>query len=356
MLSSELVEGLQSLPVPAEGVRLMEVCGTHTMAIAKAGLRLLLPEGVELLSGPGCPVCVTHQGVIDAFLDLSMERNITIATYGDMIRVPGSVRGDNLARRRAMGARVLVVYSPVDAVEYAKAHPAEEVAFLGVGFETTAPGTAASVLTAAEEGVKNYSVLSMLKRVEPALRALCAMDDVRIDGFLCPGHVATILGAEGFAFLPEELGKPAVVSGFEAEDILRAVVKLLEQVNAGEARLENEYRRGVRELGNGLARRMLERMLVPRDDEWRGLGRIPRSGYGFREEFAAWDAEKKFGVTPKPDAGENGCRCGEVMKGAMQPWLCPLFGKVCTPDDPVGPCMVSSEGACAAAYKYRSIL
>ena len=291
MLFPEVVERLRALPLPSSGVRLMEVCGTHTMAIAKAGLRQLLPEGVELLSGPGCPVCVTHQGSIDAFLDLAMEPGITIATYGDMIRVPGSRRGDNLARRRAQGARVQVVYSPVDAVEYAAAHPGEEVVFLGVGFETTAPGTAAAVLTAAESGVRNFSVLSMLKRVEPALRALCAMEDFRIDGFLCPGHVATILGADGFAFLPRELGRAAVVSGFEPEDILRAVYRLLEQIASGEARLENEYRRGVSGEGNLLAQAMLERMLCPRDDEWRGLGLIPESGYGFREEFAPWDAE-----------------------------------------------------------------
>ncbi len=355
MLSAELAESLRALKVKEGGVRLMEVCGTHTMAIARSGLRALLPAGVELLSGPGCPVCVTAQGSIDAVLALAMEPGVTVATYGDMVRVPGSVRGDSLGRRRALGARVKVVYSPLDAVAYAKAHPAEEVVFLGVGFETTAPGTAAAVQAAAEEGVGNFSVLSLLKRVEPALRALCAAEDFSVDGFLCPGHVATVLGAEGFAFLPEELGVPAVVAGFEPEDILRAVYRLLRQTAAGEARLENEYRRAVRPGGNPLARQMLERVFTPRRDVWRGLGVIEASGYGLRESFAAWDAERKFAVTPAPETETNGCRCGELMRGKLRPWDCPLFGGACTPEDPVGPCMVSSEGACAAAYKYRSV-
>ena len=250
MLSPEARSAIRALPVREGGVRLMEVCGTHTMSIAKAGIRRMLPEGAELLSGPGCPVCVTHQGSIDAFLELSMQKGVTIATYGDMIRVPGSRRGDNLARRRALGADVLVVYSPIDAVDYAEAHPEREVVFLGVGFETTAPGTAAAVLNAAERGVGNFSVYSLLKRVEPALRALVAMEDFHVDGFLCPGHVATVIGAEGFRFLPEELHIPAVVAGFEAEDILTALVHLLSQTFAGEAKLENEYRRAVRQEGD----------------------------------------------------------------------------------------------------------
>ena len=225
--------------------------------------------------------------------------------------------------------------------------------FLGVGFETTAPGTAAAVLTAREEGVENFFVLSMLKRVEPALRALVAMEDFQVDGFLCPGHVATILGEEGFRYLPEELHIPAVIGGFEPEDILTALCHLLRQTAEGEAKLENEYRRAVRPGGNPAALAMMERVLVPRDDLWRGLGFIPQSGYGFREEFAPWDAEKKFDLQVKESATIPGCSCGEIMKGRLHPHQCPLFGKVCTPEDPVGPCMVSSEGACAAAYKYR---
>lgn len=355
MLSPEARQALKSLPVREGGVRLMEVCGTHTMSIAKAGIRQMLPQGAELLSGPGCPVCVTHQGSIDAFLELSMQKGITVATYGDMIRVPGSRRGDNLARRRALGASVEVVYSPMDAVDYAQSHPQEEVVFLGVGFETTTPGTAAAVLNAAERDIKNFSVYSLLKRVEPALRALIAMEDFHVDGFLCPGHVATIIGAEGFRFLSDELGVPAVVAGFEPEDVLTALVHLLRQTFAGEAKLENEYRRAVRQDGNSAAMTIINSALEPVDSLWRGLGMIPLSGYGFKSELSAFDAEKKFSIVPGDNDAVPGCKCGDIMKGALSPRQCPLFGKLCTPEDPVGPCMVSSEGACAAAYKYSPL-
>ena len=220
-------------------VRLMEVCGTHTMAIAKSGIRSMLPENIKLLSGPGCPVCVTPGAVIDAALELAMRPGITIATYGDMVRVPGSTPGDNLARRRALGAKVEVVYSPVDAVKMAAERPGEEIVFLGVGFETTAPGTAAAVLTAREQGLKNFSLFSMLKTVENALRALIAAEGFNVQGFLCPGHVATIIGEEGFAFLPRDYALPAVISGFEPEDILLSVWALCRQLAEGKPRVQN---------------------------------------------------------------------------------------------------------------------
>lgn len=339
--------------LPPRPVKLMEVCGTHTMAIARAGIRSLLPEGAELLSGPGCPVCVTPAEQIDAVLSLAMEPNVIVASYGDMLRVPGSRPGDSLQRRRALGARVELVYSPVDAVELAARNPEKEVVFLGVGFETTAPGTAAAVMTAQERGVGNFSVWSLLKTVEPALRALLAQEDFEIRGFLCPGHVATVIGAEAFRFLPEEYRIPAVVGGFEPEEILRALYLLLRQLAEGEARLENAYPRAVSAQGNRLAQRMIERCLEPRRDSWRGLGVIDGSGLGLREEFAAFDAEKKFSVSVGGAAPSNGCRCGDVICGRCRPESCPLFGRRCTPEDPVGPCMVSSEGACAAAYKYQ---
>ncbi len=348
-----LAAELQSLSVGP--VKLMEVCGTHTMAIAKAGIRSLLPEGAELLSGPGCPVCVTGGETIDAVLELALEPKIRIASYGDMLRVPGSTPGDSLLRRRAEGAKVDVVYSPMDAIELAAAHPDEEIVFLGVGFETTAPGTAASVLSASERGVKNFSVWSMLKRVEPALRALLAEEDFAVGGFLCPGHVATIVGAEGFGFLPRDYRMPAVVGGFEPEEILLALVRLLRQIREGKPRLENAYPRAVTAEGNKLAQRMIERCLEPRRDSWRGLGGIEASGLKLREEFAAHDAEKKFGIGPRPAKEPPGCRCGEVICGRCRPSDCPLFGRRCVPEDPVGPCMVSSEGACAAAYKYQTV-
>lgn len=333
---------------------LMEVCGTHTMAIARSGLKTLLPENIRLLSGPGCPVCVTPAEVIDGVLELAMEKDVILASYGDMLRVPGSTPGDSLLRRRALGARVEIVYSPVDAVALAQGNPDREVVFLGVGFETTAPGTAAAVLTAQEEGVKNFSVLSMLKTVEPALRALIAMPDFRVDGFLCPGHVASIIGEAGFDFLPEEYGLPGVIAGFAPEEILLAVYLLAKQITEGRPRLENAYRRAVRPEGNPLAQAMLKRCFAPRRDLWRGLGVIENSGLGLREELAAFDAEKRFGLSAAA-AKPTACRCGDVICGRLSPEACPLFSRRCTPEDPVGPCMVSSEGACAAAYKYRGI-
>ena len=350
--ASHWLEKIRALP-PRRAV-LMEVCGTHTMSIARAGIKTLLPEGVELLSGPGCPVCVTPAEVIDAVLALAMEKNVIIASYGDMLRVPGSRPGDSLQRRRALGAQVETVYSPIDAIAIAERNPEKEVVFLGVGFETTAPGTAAAVLTAQEKGVKNFSVWSMLKTVEPALRALLAQEDFRVQGFLCPGHVATITGAEAFRFLPEEYGMPAVVGGFEPEEILQALYLLLKQLSEHDPKLENAYPRAVSAQGNRLAQRMIERCLEARSDRWRGLGEIPASGLGFREEFAAYDAEKKFGVTPTGAEKPTGCRCGEVICGRCRPADCPLFGRRCTPEDPVGPCMVSSEGACAANYLYQN--
>ena len=355
-MSSEvrkLLDAMEALPLGE--TRLMEVCGTHTMAIAKSGIRSMLPEKVKLLSGPGCPVCVTPPQVIDAVLELAMDPEITIATYGDMVRVPGSRPGDSLQRRRALGAKLLVVYSPVDAVEYAKENPDREVVFLGVGFETTAPGTAAAVLTAKEEKVKNFSVLSMLKTVEPALRALMKTEDFKVQGFLCPGHVGTIIGEKGFAFLPEEYQMPAVIAGFEPEDILLSVYLLLRQIAEGRPRVENQYKRAVSPKGNVLAQNMIGRCLEPRADLWRGLGRIENSGLGFRAEFSDFDAEKKFSIRYGEETGPSACRCGDVICGRISPSRCPMFGKRCTPEDPVGPCMVSSEGACAAAYKYQSV-
>ena len=355
-MSSEvrkLLAAIEALPLGE--TRLMEVCGTHTMAIAKSGIKSMLPEKVKLLSGPGCPVCVTPPQVIDAVLELAMRPEITIATYGDMVRVPGSRPGDSLQRRRALGAKLLVVYSPVDAVEYAKENPDREVVFLGVGFETTAPGTAAAVLTAKEGGVKNFSVLSMLKTVEPALRALMKTEDFKVQGFLCPGHVGTIIGEKGFAFLPEEYRMPAVIAGFEPEDILLSIYLLLRQIAEGRPRVENQYKRAVSPMGNVLAQNMIDRCLEPRADLWRDLGRIENSGLGFKAEFSDYDAEKKFSIQYGDEKGQSACRCGDVICGRISPARCPMFGKRCTPEDPVGPCMVSSEGACAAAYKYQSV-
>ena len=332
---------------------LMEVCGTHTMAIAKSGIRNVLPAYIRLVSGPGCPVCVTPPEVIDAALRLTERSNVIIATYGDMIRVPGSVKGDNLARRSAMGAKVHIVYSAMDALEIAKAESGSEVVFLGVGFETSAPGTATSVEEAKRQCIGNYSVFSMLKMLEPSIRALASDPEFNVQGFICPGHVAVILGEQGLKFF-EELGLPAVIAGFDTDDIINAVRMLMVQIAKGEARLENQYTDVVRPEGNPMARELMDRYLIPRTDIWRGLGVIPESGYGLRPEYADWDAEKKFGIRFEEPVIKTACRCGDVVKGKLDPTECPLFGTVCVPEDPEGPCMVSAEGACAAAYKYRS--
>lgn len=348
-----ILSAIAALPVGS--VKLMEVCGTHTMSIARSGLRAVLPANVQLLSGPGCPVCVTPPEVIDAVLALAMRPEVIIASYGDMLRVPGSKRGDSLSRRRALGARVEIVYSPVDAIALARANPDREVVFLGVGFETTAPGTAAAVLTARDEGVSNFSVWSMLKTVEPALRALMTGEGFDISGFICPGHVASIIGERGFAFLPEEYDMPAVIAGFEPEDILLAVYRLLRQIAAGTPKLENEYTRAVSPSGNILAQRIMAQCFIPRRDVWRGLGTIDKSGLALTDELSAFDAEQKFGIAPVAESAPTACRCGDVICGRIRAADCPLWGAACTPEDPLGPCMVSSEGACAAAYKYREI-
>ena len=332
--------------------KLMEVCGTHTMSIARSGLKRLLPEGVELLSGPGCPVCVTPGEVMDAALELSVRPGVTVAAYGDMLRVPGTRRGDDLAHRRAGGADVRIVYSPMDVLDMAEAEPERQFVFLGVGFETTAPGTAAALLEAGRRGVGNFTVFSMLKRVEPALRALIASEGFAIDGFICPGHVAVITGADEFRFLPREYGLPAAVAGFEPEDILLAVCHLVEMLERGEPALVNDYERAVTAGGNELAQRAIERVFEPRRDIWRGLGEIEASGLGIWPEFAQFDAEARFSVKICPAGLKTPCRCGDVITGRIRPQDCPMFEKSCTPDDPWGPCMVSSEGACAAAYRY----
>ena len=342
----------------AEPLCLMEVCGTHTMAIARAGLRQLLPAHVKLISGPGCPVCVTPAGALDAVLKFSMRQDVILTTYGDLLRVPGSRRGDTLLTRRAQGAQVRMVYSAVDALEIARHTPDKQVVFLAVGFETTAPGTAACILQAQAEGLANFSVLSLMKYTEPAIRAILAQENCRVGGLICPGHVAAVTGSEAFSFLPQAYGLPAVVAGFEGGDVIRAVYELCAMRAKGEAQVVNAYKCVVRDHGNPAAQAMLAQVFEPADDVWRGLGTIPKSGMRIRDAYAGYDAAKRFGVEGLSRDLEktNGCRCGDILRGAMEPAACPLFGRVCQPGDPVGPCMVSGEGACAAAYKYQGVV
>ena len=326
----------------------MEVCGTHTMAIARFGLRELLPANVRLVSGPGCPVCVTAHRDLDHIVALARLPEVALATFGDLVRVPAS--RSSLAAERAAGADVRVVYSPRDAVELAAAAPDRQVVFAGIGFETTAPTVAAAVLEARQRGLDNFSVLSLHKTMPPPLRALLELGETPLQGFVLPGHVSVVTGLDCYGFLADEFKVGGVVTGFEAHDVLRALLQLLRMESPA---IANEYARAVRPEGNPVARRVIDEVFEPGDADWRGLGVIPGSGLRFRDEFAAFDAARRFAVDPGEALEPAGCRCGEVLRGVLDPGECALFGGRCTPEDPVGACMVSSEGACAARYRYR---
>ncbi len=332
-------------------VRLMEVCGTHTVVIARFGLRKLLPENIELVSGPGCPVCVTSQGDIDKAIALAQLPQTIMATFGDMMRVPGSI--STLAAEKAAGRSVQVVYSPLDALQIAQRNPNNKVIFLGVGFETTAPLVAATLLEARQRGIKNFEVLSLHKTIPLALRALVNLGEIRLNGFLLPGHVSAIIGCQPYKFLAQEHGLACVISGFEPLDILYSVLLLLRQINKGRPEVEIQYRRGVRPEGNLAAQKVMQEVFTPADVDWRGLGSIPNTGLKLREEWAEFDAAQKNTII-LPEVMENrACRCGHVLRGLLKPDACPLFARECNPQNPRGPCMVSSEGSCAAAYKYE---
>jgi hydrogenase expression/formation protein HypD len=346
---AELVEAIRRINAPR--ARLMEVCGTHTMSIARYGLRELIEKQADLIAGPGCPVCVTAQGDIDWFLEAARLPGVIATTFGDMMRVPGSF--SSLERGRAQGADVRVVYSPADAVELARRHPDRQVVFFGVGFETTAPAVAMSVLEAQSEGVTNYSVFSAHKLIPPALKALVAAPDLAVDGFICPGHVSVIIGSRPYEFIAREHGVPCVIAGFEPVDVLQSVRMLLAQVAAGRSEVEIEYGRAVTPEGNPRARAVAGEVFEVVDARWRGLGDVPDSGLAFNQAHADMDARRRFDVNPPPAVEPAGCRCGEVLRGVIQPEQCGLFGRRCTPREPVGACMVSSEGACAARYRYR---
>ncbi|MHB0876728.1 MAG: hydrogenase formation protein HypD [Anaerolineae bacterium] len=332
----------------AAGMTFMEFCGGHTHAIGRCGIRRAVPATVRLLSGPGCPVCVTGQGDVDAAISLAQQPGLILTTFGDMMRVPGS--SGSLLDARARGADVRVVYSPMDALALARREPEREVAFLGVGFETTAPGVAATVLQAAKDHVANFSVLSLHKLTPPAMRAIVEAGEVALDGIIGPGHVSTIVGADAWRFLPEEYGIGCAIAGFEPTDILSAILELAAMVEARAPRVANCYPRSVTATGNRTAVALMDRVFEPVTVSWRGLGDIPASGLAVRDAFAAYDATRRFGITPAASAEPKGCRCGEVLRGVVSPPECSLFGRVCTPDAPVGPCMVSSEGTCAAYY------
>lgn len=332
-------------------LRFMEVCGTHTVSIFRSGVRSLLSDKVVHLSGPGCPVCVTHDSEVAAFLELA-GKNAIIATFGDLMRVPGPDK-KSLKSAQAEGARVKIVYSPFDALKIAQDNPADKVVFLGVGFETTAPAIAATVKVAKEQGITNFSILCFHKLVPPALDALVGDPELKVQAFLLPGHVSAIIGVEPYRFLAQKHGLPAVVAGFEPLDILQALDLFVTMRKEGRAEVVNAYTRVVSDAGNPKAVSIMYEVFEPADALWRGIGMIPGSGLVMRDEFAAFDAMKIFDLQLKDVPEIKGCRCGDVLKGKMSPDKCPLFGKACTPASPVGPCMVSTEGSCAAYYKYN---
>ena len=332
-------------------IRLMEVCGTHTVAIFRAGIRQILPPNVELVSGPGCPVCVTDDQYIDKAIAYALEPDTVIATFGDMLKVPGS--HSSLALAQAEGADVRIIYSPLDAVEIARDNPNRRVIFLAVGFETTAPTAAAAVLAARAQHIKNFYALSAHKLVPPIMRALLDSDDIHVDGFLLPGHVAVVIGADAFNFLSTDYRMPGVVAGFEPEEILRALVKLIRSVEELRADIDNEYSSVVRPKGNQAAQSILRQVYELDDADWRGIGSVKRSGLKMRDEFADFDIERVEPISVEPSKTKTACRCGEVLRGVINPVECPLFARACDPLHPTGPCMVSVEGVCAAWYKYN---
>ena len=343
---------LRTLVVPGEHVKLMEVCGGHTHAIYRHGLDALLPEEIELVHGPGCPVCVIPMGRVDDAISIAERPEVTFASFGDMLRVPGG-RRRSLLEAKARGADVRTVYSPLDALAIAQREPEREVVFFGVGFETTAPATALTLLRARELGVGNFFVFCNHVLIGPALRAILDSPDAEIDGFVGPGHVSTVIGTAPYGFVAREYGRPVVVSGFEPNDILQAIAMLLRQLREARCEIENEYGRVVREEGNPEAIAAMARAFSTRPDfEWRGLGPIPRSGLRIADELADWDAERRFEIPGARIEDAKACRCGDVLRGRAKPWECSVFATACTPEKPLGTCMVSAEGACAAYYAY----
>jgi len=349
--AAEIVDQIAALCAGRSRTAIMEVCGTHTVNLFRSGVRSLLPGGLRLISGPGCPVCVTSQGYLDTACELAERADVTVCTYGDMVRVPG--RQGSLERRRARGATVRVVYSARDALRYARRNPHRTVVFLAVGFETTAPATAATVLEAHGTGVENFFILPGHKRVIPAMAMLLAGGEVPIDGFLCPGHVSVVIGAEAYRPIAEKYHRPCVVAGFEPRQMLEAILCIVRQVADGRAEVENVYGVAVTEGGNAVARQVVDRVFEPSPAVWRAMGTLDDSGLALRAEYGRYDARRHFGVEFGPDESPAGCLCGQVIQGKVDPAQCLLFGAACTPVSPVGPCMVSSEGACAAWYKYN---
>jgi hydrogenase expression/formation protein HypD len=351
-LITKASEEIRRLTNSARHYRIMEVCGGHTHAIYRFGLKDILPENIELIHGPGCPVCVLPMGRIDDGLAIAHAPNIIFAAFGDMMRVPGA-HGSPF-EHKARGTDVRIVYSPADALELAKKNPEKEVIFFAIGFETTAPSTALTLMMAKSQDVRNFSVFCNHVTIVPAIRAILDSPDMRLDGFIGPGHVSTVIGCRPYEWIAKNEGKPVVTSGFEPLDLLQSIVMLLRQLQAGEARVENQYKRVVPWEGNRAALKAMAEVFELRPYfEWRGLGFISQSALRIREKYAAWDSEQRYQVPETRVADPKSAQCGEVLKGVLKPAQCKLFGKECTPEHPIGALMVSSEGSCAAYYNYE---
>ncbi len=349
---SELAKGLVSQihRRSKTQARFMEFCGGHTVTIFRYGIRQVLPSTIDMVSGPGCPICVTANADLDKAIALAQIQGVIIATFGDMLKVPGSY--SSLQEVKANGADVRMVYSTMDALKIAEKDCNKSVVFLGIGFETTAPTIAASVLQAEEKEIRNYYVLSLHKLCPPVIQAILDSGEVKLDGLICPGHVSAIIGSHPWEFIARDYGIPCVVSGFEPLDILQCVDMLVAQIENGESKVEIAYRRGVRPEGNQQALKLMEQVFEPCPAQWRGIGEVPNSGLKLRKEYQRFDAELAFDIDPGPTYEPKGCICGDILRGVKTPADCRLFGKACTPQYPVGPCMVSSEGSCSAYYLY----
>jgi hydrogenase expression/formation protein HypD len=335
-------------------IQIMEVCGGHTHSIFRYGLEDLLPRSIELVHGPGCPVCVLPMGRIDDCVAIAERPEVMLTTFGDAMRVPGSRR--SLLQARADGADVRMVYSPMDALELARKHPEREVVFFAIGFETTMPSTALTVLQAEDHGIRNFSVFCNHITIVPTIKAILDSPELKLDGFLGPGHVSMVIGTAPYEFVSRYYRKPLVVAGFEPLDVLLSILMVLRQIKEGRAEVENQYARIVPEAGNSAALQAVAQVYELREFfEWRGLGSIDHSGVRLRERYAAFDAERRFAVPNAKIADPKSCQCGEVLKGVLKPWQCKVFGSACTPQTPLGALMVSSEGACAAYYQYGGV-
>jgi hydrogenase expression/formation protein HypD len=351
-LITKASEEIRRLANPKRHYRIMEVCGGHTHAIYRFGLKDILPANIELIHGPGCPVCVLPMGRIDDGLAIAKDSNIIFAAFGDMMRVPGA-HGSPF-EHKARGTDVRIVYSPADALELARKYPEKEVIFFAIGFETTAPSTALTLMSAKAQDIRNFSVFCNHVTIVPAIRAILDSPDMRLDGFIGPGHVSTVIGCRPYEWIARNEGKPVVTSGFEPLDLLQSIVMLLRQLDAGEARVENQYKRVVPWEGNRAALKVMAEVFELRPYfEWRGLGFISQSALRIRDTYATWDAEQRYSVPETRVADPKSAQCGEVLKGVLKPAQCKLFGKECTPEHPIGALMVSSEGSCAAYYNYE---